>query len=322
MAESCPFMVPCKKTDRIEDILLFIQDRTGIENQKLQLKSGTKDTDLETKILTDRSRKISDYEIPKGSTLEITIAQQNTVQMMFVKVFYCSENDSNEVSVDCDPMMTVWQLKTKIKEIFWYKHHQQRLTYQGDLMDEYRSLKFYNIYDNSQIILTDPNQNLIHIRMPQGNIRTLKFDSTQYVQELKYALENLEGGLPPYFQRLSIGVNELEDCKTIEEYNIHRDDMINLAIIPPVSVPTPIEIIFRSWDTQWELLTLTCQPADLLLTIKKKLIWMLDVNVFGSDSQRLKMTDSEGREYFDQQSVHDCEFKNQDSIYIQRVWLG
>jgi len=149
MAESCPFMVPCKKTDRIEDILLFIQDKTGIEHQKLQLKSGTKDIDQETKTLTDRSRKISEYEIPKGSTLEITIAQQNTIQMMFVKVFYCSENDSNEVSVDCDPMMTVWQLKTKIKEIFWYKHHQQRLTYQGDLMDEYRSLKFYNIYDNS-----------------------------------------------------------------------------------------------------------------------------------------------------------------------------
>ena len=73
MAESCPFMVPCKKTDRIEDILLFIQDKTGIEHQKLQLKSGTKDVELETKILTDRSKKISDLEIPKGSTLEITI---------------------------------------------------------------------------------------------------------------------------------------------------------------------------------------------------------------------------------------------------------
>lgn len=75
--------------------------------------------------------------------------------------------------------------------------------------------------------------------------------------------------------------------------------MINLAIIPPVSVPTPIEIIFRSWDTQWELLTLTCQPADLLLVIKKKLIWMLDANLFGTDAQRLKLTDNVGKEFFD-----------------------
>ena len=69
----------------------------------------------------------------------------------------------------------------------------------------------------------------ICVKTSAGKSITLKVEPTDYIEDIKAKIEDQEG-IPTYEQRLTIENKELEDEKTLKDYNIENDNIINLIL--------------------------------------------------------------------------------------------
>jgi len=180
---------------------------------------------------------LEDYNIQNESTL-------HCYMQIFVKTL-----TGKIINLDVDPASLLEEIKVEIQDKVGIPYEQQHLIFAGEELENGRTLRDYNIQNESTLTL-----------VPTSSMKMLVVEGTTSNKEAKSRIQDKEG-IPPEQQRLFYGGKDLEDCHTVKDYNIQRQSTLHLGVTMPSYVMAPTG----------KKTTLDIVPSDSMETVKKKL---------------------------------------------------
>ncbi|KAF7099329.1 hypothetical protein CFC21_112647 [Triticum aestivum] len=129
------------------------------------------------------------------------------------------------ITIKVDPSDTIYIVKTKIQD-------QQRFVFNGEQLEDERTLNDYGIQDESTLSLDLPIQRrrmLIRVNTLTGTSLPLDVENFDTIDSVKEKIW-VEKGIPVHQQRLVYAGKQLENGRTLEEYNIRHEATLHLIL--------------------------------------------------------------------------------------------
>uniref|UniRef100_UPI00398F8871 uncharacterized protein isoform X2 n=1 Tax=Pristiophorus japonicus TaxID=55135 RepID=UPI00398F8871 len=173
-------------------------------------------------------RSLSDYNIQSQGTIFLLLRLRGGMRLQ-VK-FMTGEF----IELEIDPSIQVSTLKMKISEKTGVPKFQQRLVVQNgssvELKDD-RRLSDYSVYPSDGIMLIVKNEERIQIflKNDKGKISTHEVLPSETVKAFRARVQRQEG-VPPNQQRLMYEGKQLEDGRSLSDYNIQSQGTIFLLL--------------------------------------------------------------------------------------------
>lgn len=223
-----------------------------------------------------------DYNIQKESTLylrTLTVLRLGTMQI-FVEMI---TGLKKTITLAVEPVTSIKEAKTKIQDKEGIPHEQQRLFYGGKELEDCHTLEEYNIQRQSTLHLGVTMT--IYVMAPTGKKTTLDVLPSDSIEKVKQKIYNKEK-IPPDEQNLTSDGKEMENSRTLNDYNIEKESTIHLilrfaesdAMIIHVKTPTA------------ETITLHVMPGDTVQNVRGKINDQLEIP---PDQQQLFFEDME-----------------------------
>ena len=171
-------------------------------------------------------RTLKNYNIQRGSTVLLTEKVLDGMPI-FVQML-----TGKKITLNVKPETSVKSLKVEIQRRRGVPPVKQHLFFDDQALKACRTLTDYNIRKESTLCLRVDDQygsRPVHVLMPTGKMTTLDVSSSDDVQNIKLEIY-YKDGIPPGQQYLLFNGKELEDGRTLQDFNIWEGSMLHLVL--------------------------------------------------------------------------------------------